>query len=186
MIRSTWTLAFLLVTLFVPARAAESEPGHPHIRSDETELLDSLAQGARVSPTLNRLVDRLERSDVVVYLMFDRTLPRDTAGRISFITTIAGRRYLRISIDRRQTGCQRIAILGHELQHAAEIADEPWVTDHEGVAALYRGIGFRSNDRHDHRFDSRLAIDTGRQVLREVLAAPALGRKPLAPRATRF
>ena len=82
-----------------------------------------------------------------------------------------GARYLRISLDRRYGSGQRLTLLGHELQHAVEIADAPWVTDHEGVATLYRSIGFRSDNGHDDCYDSRLAIETGHQVQREFLAA---------------
>ena len=168
---STWTLALLFLTLLtVHPQAADPAVRDPHIRSSDAELLDAMASGARVSPTLRRLIDQLESSDVVVYLMFDRSPSSHTAGHVSLITSVAGRRYLRISIDRRNIGCQRIAILGHELQHAVEIADEAWVTDQEGIASLYRGIGFTSGPHQVDCFDSRLAIATGRIIQREVLA----------------
>lgn len=171
MTRSTWTLALLFLTLLtVHPHAADLAVHDPHIRSSDAELLDAMASGVRVSPTLRRLVDQLESSDVVVYLMFDGSPSPKTAGHISLMTAVAGRRYLRISIDRRHTGCQRIAILGHELQHAAEIADAAWVTDQHGIASLYRGIGFKSGPAEADCFDSRLAIATGRIIQREVLA----------------
>jgi hypothetical protein len=171
MTRSVWTLALFLFAVTVPIRAAEPGYRDPHIRSNESDILDDLARGASVSPTLRGLLDRLESSDVVVYLMFDRTVAPSTAGRISLITTVPGRRYLRITIDRRNIGCQRLAILGHELQHAAEIADAAAATDQESVASLYRTIGFRSDTGCHDCFDSRLAIETGQQVQREALAA---------------
>jgi hypothetical protein len=171
MTRSTWTLAFLFLTLLaVHTRAADRDPRDPHIRSGEAELLDAVAKGGRVSPTLQRLVDRLDASDVVVYLMFDRSPSPSTAGHISLLTAVPGRRYLRISIDRRNIGCQRIGILGHELQHAVEIADEPSVTNQAGVAALYRRIGFRSAGDYTDCFDSLPAITAGQLIQREVLA----------------
>ena len=175
MTRTTWTLAFFFISLIslltTPVRAAATDVRDPHIRSIEPEMLNDLEKGARLSPTLQRLVDRLETSDVVVYLMFDRAAAPNTAGHISLITTVPGRRYLRISIDRRRLDCQRLAILGHELQHAVEIADAPGATDQESVASLYRTIGFRSDTGRRDCYDSRLAIDTGLQVQREILAA---------------
>jgi hypothetical protein len=171
MTRSIWTLALILLTLSVPARAAQHDPLDPHIRAIESDLLADLAKGAAVSPTLQRLIDRLDSSDVVVYLMFDRAVTPNTAGRISLITAVPGRRYLRVSIDRRNVGCARLAILGHELQHAVEIADAPDAIDQESVASLYRAIGFKSETGRSDCFDSRLAIETGQQVRREVLAA---------------
>ena len=170
MTRSTWTLAFLFCSLLTPqTRAAERNGRDPHIRSNDAELLNALASGGRVSPTLQRLVDRIETSDVVVYLTFDRVPSPKAAGHVSCVTAAAGRRYLRISIDRRNAGCQLAAILGHELQHVVEIADEPAVTTEAGLAALYRRIGFRSVGEQTDCFDSLEAITAGRLVQREVL-----------------
>ena len=158
MTRSIWTLALFWTALTVAPAAAERNPRDRHLRSTEPELAGLIADGVRASPTLQRLVERVEASDLIV------------------------RRYLRISLDRRYAGTQRLAVLGHELQHAVEIADAPSVADNEGVAALYQSIGFRSdNGRHDC-YDSRLAIETGRQVQREILSAAssADSRWPIA------
>jgi hypothetical protein len=164
---SIWTLAFLFLTMTL--HAAEPHPRDPHIRSTDTEILNALASGARLSPTLRRLVDRLEASDVVVYVTFDRSPAPRTAGHIAFVTSVPGRRYLQISVDRRNGPCPLIAILGHELQHAVEIADEPAVTGEAELAALYRRIGFRTaGDHHAECFDSNLAIATGQLIQREV------------------
>jgi hypothetical protein len=164
------TLACLFVALtFAPPGAAGATCPDPHIRSTDTELLDALAQGARVSPTLRRLVDRLEASDVVVYLMFDPRASPELAGHLSLLTAVRGRRYLRVSIDRRTNGCRRIAILGHELQHAVEIAEAPWVTSEATLAALYRRIGFSSGIGRLDCFDSAGAILAGRTVEKEML-----------------
>jgi hypothetical protein len=170
MTRSTWTLAFLFLALFAPARAADPAFADPHIRSTEPELLEALAQGVRVSPTLRDLVDRLETSDVVVYLTFDRSLSPQLAGHLSLITAAPGRRYVRVAIDRRNLGCQRIAILGHELHHAIEIAESPAVVDEASLSALYRRIGFRSAGASVDCFDSIGAILAGHTVRKEALA----------------
>jgi len=173
MTRSIWTLALILLVLHTHAFAAELTVRDPHVRSLELELLDDLQNGAHASPTLKTLLDRLETSDVVVYLTFDHAMPAHMAGRVSLMVAVPGRRYLRISIDRRSVGCQRLAILGHELQHAVEIADAAEATDQASVASLYRRIGFRSENGQRASFDSRLAIETGQRVRREVLSAPA-------------
>jgi hypothetical protein len=171
MTRSIWTLALFCLTLTVSSAAAERNAHQRHLRSTEPDLVDLIADGVRASPTLQRLVDRVEASDVIVYVMFDRSPAPSAAAHISLLAAVPGGRYLRISLDRRMAGAQRLSLLGHELQHAVEIAGAPWVTDHEGVASLYRSIGFRSDNGHDDCYDSQLAIDTGRQVQREFLAA---------------
>jgi hypothetical protein len=170
MTRSTWTLAFLFLAL-ISARTAgiSSDIGDPHIRSSEAELLAAVHDGIHLSPTLQHIVGRLETSDVIVYLMFNRpaAAARPTA-HISLLATSAGRRYLRVTIDRSSTGCERIALLGHELHHALEIAESPSVTDEAGLAALYRRIGFRSVNDHTDCFDSVGAILAGQLIAREL------------------
>lgn len=55
-----------------------------------------------------------------------------------------GYRYVRVSI---RSGCARdlsIAILGHELQHAVEIAETADIVNAESLAAHHRRIGVRS------------------------------------------
>lgn len=170
MTRSIRPLALLSLALALAAAppAAGAAPDDPHVRSLEPEILDAIAQGRRVSPTLHRLLDTLEASDVVVYLAFDRSPSPSLAGHLSFLTAVPGRRYLRVSIARRLVGCQRLAILGHELQHAVEIAESRRVTDQTTLAELYRRIGFRSTGSHLDCYDSVGAILAGRTVAKEM------------------
>ncbi len=168
MTRTTWTLAFLFVSLFTAVTPASGDGlRDPHIRSNESELLTAVRDGARLSPTLQHLVEGLEASDVVVYLMFSREESPRMAGHIAWLTKAAGRRYLRISIDRRTLGCDRIAILGHELHHAMEIAESPAVTDEVSLGGLYRRIGFKSAVGKADCFDSAGAILAGQLIKRE-------------------
>jgi hypothetical protein len=171
MTRLIWTLAFLFLASTLEPLASERVVPDPHIRSAEPELLGAVTDGAHASPTLHQLVERLEASDVIVYLTFDRSPAPHTSGHLSLISTVPGRRYLRVSIDRRYTACQRIAILGHELHHAVEIAESPSVTDDTTLVALYLRIGFRSAGAHLDCFDSVGAILAGRIVEKELQAA---------------
>lgn len=95
------------------------------------------------------------------------------AWLLLFISANSGRCYVRIAIDRRYAGCQRLGILGHELRHAVEIADAASVRDNASLASLYRQIGFRTGQDREDRFDSEAAIDAGHQVEREVVAFAA-------------
>jgi hypothetical protein len=168
MTRSIVMLAFLLLTLPPDRALAQDHAARaPHIRSSVPELLDALANGLQQSPTLHDLVNRLDASDVVVYLVFDRSPLPPSAGHISLMAAVEGCRYLRLSVNPRYTGWPRIAILGHELQHAVEIAKARSAIDQASVATLYRQIGFRTLD--DRGFDSLAAIAAGHQVRRELL-----------------
>jgi hypothetical protein len=173
MTRSIRTLALACFALAAAPLTAGQALLDPHIRSTETDIRDALSSGVTVSPTLQRLVDRLESSDVVVYLGYDRMPSPSMAGHLSLITAVHGRRYLRVSIDRRLAGCQRLAILGHELQHAVEIAESPKVTDDGSLIDLYRRIGFRSAGATTDSYESVGAILAGRAVEKEVTASVA-------------
>ncbi|HZR22910.1 MAG TPA: hypothetical protein VFA59_04925, partial [Vicinamibacterales bacterium] len=74
-----------------------------------------------MSPAFRAILDRLNASDVIVHIAYDLQPPAGTAGRITLATVAGGVRYLRISISPKLRGCDLVAILGHELQHAVEI-----------------------------------------------------------------
>ena len=59
-----------------------------------------------------------------------------------------------------------IGLLAHELQHIAEIADEPSVVDDRSLAAFYRRVGF-SVSLQANRFESAAAIAAGQRAARD-------------------
>jgi hypothetical protein len=130
-----------------------------------------LTAGVHASATLRALVRHLESSDVVVYVVFERPRTAAIAAHVSFIAAAGGRRYLHVGIDPKYGGLQRLGLLGHELQHAAEIAAEPSVLDGRSLAAFYRRIGFGILPGSGDHFDSDAAIDAGDRVMREAHAA---------------
>jgi hypothetical protein len=71
--------------------------------------------------------------------------------------------------------------LGHELQHAVEIADAREVTDNDTVAKLYRRIGHELEPcQGRRRFDTAAAREIGDRVLLELKSAdrrPVSGEK---------
>lgn len=168
MVRTIATLAFFWCAS-MPASAGDHgrhcEPRDPHIRATAPALASALAEGVLESPTLEALVERIEASDLLVYLTFDRAMMPSTAGHITLMGSAGGRRYVRLSVNPRFDGRQRLAILGHELRHAVEIADAEAVIDQPSLRSLYRRIGFRSGERS---FESDAAIAAGRQVQDEL------------------
>ena len=175
----TLTIATLAFFLVVPvdrppalggspstlAPVGECRRRDPHIRATVPALADALAAGVRDSPTLKALVDRIEASDLLVYLTFDHRPAASTAGHIAWMTAAGGRRYVRLAVNPRYERWQRIAILGHELRHAVEIAEAVSVTDQRSLERLYRRIGFSSGERS---FESAAAIAAGQQVHEEM------------------
>jgi hypothetical protein len=146
-------------------------------RTDVIRILDSCLTGTfhdmyAASPAARRLVDRLERSDLVLHVVskpFDR---RPFTGTMTFVVRAGGRRFLRIAIDARLPPDRRAAALAHELQHALEVADDTTVVDHASFATLYRRIGHESGgDSAANCFETVAALRTGARVLAEFRAA---------------
>jgi hypothetical protein len=152
------------------AAAAQEPPAvsQSHVRPEDPRLRAMVSVGVGVSPTFRAIVERIESSDVVVYIATRlMTTPR-VAAQSSFIEAAGGRRYLQVIVDSRTSGPDLMGLLAHELHHITEIAEEPSVVDARSLAALYRRIGF-SVSVEASRFETSAAIATGRRVMRDAL-----------------
>lgn len=157
--------AFIAITAAAPAHAESIL----RIRPLTSRLADLLAHGYRTSPTLASIVDALERSDVIVHI--EEGILRDmlTIGETRLVVRAGGQRYLRITLDPRIRNHAAIALLAHELQHAREIADRPWVIDQSTVERLYREIGHSTGPEFGAgRFDTPAGAEAARRVRLEL------------------
>jgi len=108
------------------------------------------------SGTMRGLVARLNCTDAIVYVEITGT-PVIPTARTKLVATVAGARFIRISINVAWGDRDRAALLAHELQHAVEIAEEVDVRDDDGVRRLYGRIG------RSHGADS-FETDAAREV----------------------
>jgi len=116
------------------------------------------------SPTVAALMGSLEGTDVIVSVQV--TLRRfGFAGDLRILTAAGGRRYLMIRVSAEQSPSDQAAYLGHELQHANEIAQAHDVQDDSGLARLMSRIG-RKGFRG--AFETDAAQRVTRQVQKEV------------------
>ena len=126
--RLTRVLAALLslwsASASLRAAGGNDLPLVPHVRGTNEDLAGLIEEGQRRSPLFRALVQQLEHSDVVVYV--ERGQLRDNlCGRLQFIGGNQPWRYVKVEIDSRHTLLEQMAALGHELQHAVEIAESP-------------------------------------------------------------
>ena len=158
------------------ASAQDADRAAPRVRgttADAALLLDELV--AR-SPTVRELVDRLDHSDLVVYIRYEWFLSATLRGRIGFLASDKHRRLFAIEIACRYTRTDQLVALGHELQHAVEIADAPSVWDVRSLAAFYTSIGeSTAYAGRSETFETAAAAETGRRVRSELatMATPA-------------
>ena len=148
----------------------------PRVRVMDDAVLDLFVSGRVKSATFRALAERLERSDVIVHVEpSPRGSRSDVAGTLRFVATAGGYRYLRITIAAHLPRNRAVAMLGHELQHALEVADDPSVVDLAAFESLYRRIGDRCDGAGRlRRFDTEAARKVERRIARE-LREPAGG-----------
>ena len=125
------------------------------------------------SPTLRALADRIEASDVFVYVGMSRTIHARLAGCLAFMTRTDKHRYLRAYLNPDLSQDLLIAALAHELQHAVEVIDEPSVVDEKSLSAFYKRVGMPSRVARSQGWETRVAQATGQQVGRELVATRA-------------
>jgi hypothetical protein len=139
-----------------------------------------LQDGLRRSETIRRLVSRVERSDLIVWVTLS-PLPPGRTGATRLLTASAGYRFLLVTLDPQGSPFLLAARLGHELQHVTEIADAAEVHDSNGMSALYRKIGWPASG--SNTWETEAALELGQRVFREMSAPVAALANPGAAQA---
>jgi hypothetical protein len=155
--------------------AADAPSLDPTTRVRPTQSLASrlIEEGSTKSPTFRRLVSRLQRSDVIVYVSVRLDMRPSLGGSLRFLGNSATDRFVLVSLNGQNSRQMLVALLGHELQHAVEVADAPDVRNEVALAALYRRIGVR---RATESWDSAAAQRVGQTVRAEILQRPVEDR----------
>jgi hypothetical protein len=151
-----------------PSYAWLSSPAR-RVRATDPRVKQYLIEGFERSATFARLLTTLNATDVIVYIERVMTLPHETMGRLTMVPMTSGPRYLRIQIRSDLSATEAIALIGHEMQHALEVADAPLVRDSSALIALYQRIGHSSGG--EHVYDTDAAQVAGRRVRRELIGA---------------
>ncbi len=119
-----------------------------------------LREARRRSPTVQRLVDRIEQSDVIVYLDISRSLAPNVAACLTWMAATNSRRIVRASFRMNLGQNDAIAMVAHELQHVVEVIDHPEVRSNETLLDLYTRIG-HATGTDGLRWDTADAIALG-------------------------
>lgn len=130
----------------------------------DAELL--LAEARRRSSTIARLLAALETGDLVVYLDV-RLMPRCRTGRLRLVASNGAGRFVKVDISATARWDEAFGLLGHELQHAVEVASAPEVRDAGSLARFYRRIG-NPRPAQASTFETEEAIKVRAQVLAEL------------------
>jgi hypothetical protein len=156
----------VIASLQIATPSASIDP-YAHVRPLQPDAETVIADGMARSATFRRLVNQLERSDVIVYVDLRPDMRASIGGSLRFLARSATHRFLRVQLNRADSAMWRTALLGHELQHALEVADDPGVASADGLRALYRRIGVSMGP---DTYDSIAAREMGFTVRRELAA----------------
>jgi hypothetical protein len=154
--------------------ARGDDPPAPRVRGTNLDAAQLLEELVARSPTARELVDRLNQSDMLIYVRYRAFSTMTLRGHIGLLSFADHRRLFAIEIDPRHTLTDRLVALAHELRHAVEIADASSVWDAQSMAALYEAIGDLTSDAGGQAtYETMAATDTGRQVRSELTTSAA-------------
>ncbi len=169
-------MRYLSIVLFalvlVPSFAAAGEPLTP--RPLDPVAIDAFDRARAQSAVVRSLVATLESSNVIVHIVSSTSLPGGVGGTTQFVTSRGGYRYVRITIAVGLSKTGRTAILGHELQHACEIAASQ-ADDVEQVGQLFAKTGHRVGEN----FETRGALRIESLIRTELRSRTALESEPV-------
>ena len=148
-------------------RGVMSEAVAYHVRTTDPRVQSWLALGASESQTFRELLNRLGESDLIVHVQVVDHL--GVAGQTYFVTSTPSVRYVRIEVVPARNAREMVALIGHELQHAVEIAETPRVRDRQSLAGFYRMMS--DNPASTNVLDSADARVMEDRVRREMAAS---------------
>jgi hypothetical protein len=164
----------LLTALLGPAQPLAQEAVlTPHIRPESRDARRFVEEAMEKSATIRELIDRLAESDVVAYVRFRAFGEIGVDGRLRFLAATTAQRYVVIDLACARPRIDEIAIFGHELHHALEIAAAPTIVNSPTLAEYYARAGIELGGIAGVRmFETRAARATAEIVRKEVFAAP--------------
>lgn len=177
---------FSLLALAIPRPSvADAIPDpllRPNIRITDPWLRRLVEAGVSQSPTFRSLVERLDGSDVVVYMQMSTLSSSDIAGRMTFLSSVGGLRYVVIRLAPLRSVVQQLAMIGHELQHAVEVADNTGIVDAETLYREYLRIGYLNGTTVSGiAVDTKAAMNAGGRIADELRDAPLVFPAALLP-----
>lgn len=121
---------------------AGASPADPieRVRSTNPRIRAAIAEGYATSNTFRRLVDGLQKSDVILHIEAGDCGCDRARACLGFVSYAGGTRYLRSRVNLRQIQRALIQEIGHELHHASEVAAAAQVTSPEHFAQLFEAL----------------------------------------------
>lgn len=164
-------VVYLLLT--APPAAASDPAALKNVRPLDSTAALFLQFGTQESERFRDLVERLEASNVIVYVEVRQDSRQPVKGGLTFVGEADGLRWVRAVVDSGTTSRARTfqdivrltSILGHELHHAVEASEAPTLADVGEFERYFRAIGV---DEGPAILDTLAAREAGRAVADEL------------------
>jgi hypothetical protein len=141
----------------------------PCLRTEDPLVSEIVVRGLEKSETFRQLYQRLEDSSNLIVHMRRGSSGRIGSGYNQFVGYAGQHRFVRITINVTEADDDAVALLGHELRHAVELADAPSVDDGHDYERLYERIGHSRCQRALSRcYETDAAVSAGRKIMREL------------------
>jgi hypothetical protein len=160
-------MAMMVVMVFAGAFDAAAQQPASHLRPVDRYARWIIESAQQRSATVRELTERLDASDTIAYVRVGTVSTR--TATTTLLDGDGSMRYVLISLHQHHSPAMLMELLGHELQHANEIADAREVRDETGMARLYRRIGMSLMSFG--QFETVAAQTVGRRVRRELAGA---------------
>lgn len=134
------TLMCSVVLLFTP-RSAFADGAQTHVRALDSCAAATMARALAHSGTVRALGDRLARTDVVAYVSCVWPETNSPSASLVWVSGTTSLRYVLLRVSHRLSPARRVEMLGHEMQHAVEVSEAPWVRDEATLQQLFERIG---------------------------------------------
>jgi hypothetical protein len=160
----------VMIMVLSLAVTAQSSPDR-HVRTADPKVRVLIDAGLSRSATFRHLVDILNESDVIVYV--ERKRGRQALGGYLAhnIVTRGEYRYLRIAVETQGAQRRLLSLLGHELQHAVEVAQNPDARDAESLERMFNELATKFGCGGTTCSETLAARDI-EHIVNEELAAP--------------
>ena len=163
-------MALVGLSLTIHGTPAHQEPAIPRVRSENPLLSAAIVQGATRSTTFRRLIEAIDATDGLVYVLEGRC-GQGVRACLHMSLELSGKnRLLRILVNpRRAPGCELIASIGHELQHVVEVLSNSRIRSSAELFSFFHRI----RPENPGRFETAKAVETGVAVEKEACKRPA-------------
>ncbi len=130
-------------SLAVQVATSDVDTGTTLYKLRATDKLASAAiqEGRQRSATFASLVEIVERSDTLVYVVSVHKLPHDMVGCLVHEGQGSGVRYLKVLVLMGMRSERMIVVLAHELQHVREVLDAGISNSQSAMGELFSRIG---------------------------------------------